>query len=106
MIVQLLATCGPLLLAWGLRELQAWQAKKVQSKALDAIENAAVAAVNAGLASKDQQTAVTAAKSALLAAMPNVAQATEADVDVLLAGHVAQLATTPGGSTVRLPTPS
>jgi hypothetical protein len=100
----LLLTTLPTALAWGLRELQAWQRTKTHLLALAAIEDAAVDAVKAMLPTSTRTDAIAAARQSLLRDWPDIDQSVTADVDVLLTGHVATLTTTPGGATVAMPT--
>jgi hypothetical protein len=101
----MLLTFAPILVGWGFREIVAMLHKHQRLEALAGVAQAAEDAVNAGIAAGPggRAAAVAAAKAAVLADLPNVEKSLEAELDVLLAGHVAQLTTTPGGATVSLP---
>jgi hypothetical protein len=95
-----------LAIGYGFRELIAFQLKSDRFAALAGVEQAAADVVGSGLAAKDPQAAVNAAKAALVRDSPEVFSSLQASVDVLLAGHVAQKTqiTTPGNAVVTLPT--
>jgi hypothetical protein len=96
-----------LAIGYGARELIAFQLKSKRFAALAGVEQAAADVVQSGLAAKDPQAARDAAKAALIRDIPEAFSSLQASVDVLLDGHIAQKTrevTTPGGSTVTLPT--
>jgi hypothetical protein len=102
---------APLAIGYAFRELIAWMLKQKRLAALAGVAQAAGNAVQAVTAqlgsgahpSEVRAAAIAAAKNSLIQDMPNIAKSLEAESDVLLAGHVAQLTTAPGGATVTLP---
>jgi hypothetical protein len=90
-------------IGYSMREGIAWLLKQKRAAALAGVAQAAADAVNAGLAANNPQAAVSAAKASLQRDTPQIFNSLEAEADVLLAGHVAQLTTAPGGATVKMP---
>lgn len=54
-------------------------------------------------ASEIKAAALTAAKASVVRDLPGIEKSLEAELDVLLAGHVEKAITAPGGATVSLP---
>jgi hypothetical protein len=100
-----------LAIGYGCREGIAWILKQKRFAALSGVAQAASDAVTAAKAqlgsdappSEIRASAIAAAKATLIQDLPNIGRSLEAEAGVLLAGHVAQLTTAPGGATVVLP---
>jgi hypothetical protein len=102
-----LGTLALMAIGYGFREGVAFILKSKRTAALAGVAQAAADAVSAGVAAGPggKQAAVNAAMTSLRQNTPAIFNSLEAEADVLLAGHVAQMtAITPGNAVVTLPT--
>jgi phage-related minor tail protein len=103
----------PILVRWIFVEIHRFSDRTKLGKALGGIEDAAQDAVLAVLPALTAQgashaeiikSATAAAKESVARDMPEIGQSLEAaTVETLLAGHVAQAVTAPGGASVTMP---